>query len=361
MSRILILEPYFGGSHKNFIVGLMANVNAEYSLLTLPARQWKTRMQLSAQWFIQELGRQTPQHRHFDTVLCSTFMDLAVFRALAGQLPGWNPQAKICLYLHENQFAYPNRKKDSSLYQFRSINFNSALSADRLAFNSEFNRSSFLEGCENYLNYCSDMKMNTLIPTLRQKSIVLFPGIEFDSIDKVRSPQKKPVPTIVWNHRWEHDKNPEEFFAALQGLKEKNIHFQLIILGQSFHGSPDCFNQAPQIFTKELIHFGFADSYQAYIDQLARGSLVISTSQHEFYGISILEAVRAGCWPLLPQRLSYPELFPPAYLYENGDLRAQLEKAVLDNRHLHADAAVELTQPYSWDVLKKSYEDWLVS
>ena len=104
MSRILILEPYFGGSHKNFISGLMRHVSAEYILLSLPARQWKTRMQLSAQWFIQELGRIPIQQRHFDTVLCSTFVDVAVFRALASQLPGWNLLAKLCLYFHENHF-----------------------------------------------------------------------------------------------------------------------------------------------------------------------------------------------------------------------------------------------------------------
>jgi glycosyltransferase involved in cell wall biosynthesis len=338
----------------------MGNVKADYTLLTLPARQWKTRMQLSAQWFIQELGRLPLQQRHFDTVLCSTFMDVAVFRALAGQLPGWNNRSIICLYFHENQFAYPNRKKDISLYHFRSINFNSALCADRLAFNSEFNRSSFLEGCGSYLNYCSDMKMNNLISALRDKSIVLCPGIEFGIIDRFRFLKEKPVPTIVWNHRWEHDKNPEEFFDALKGLKEKNIAFKLIILGQSFNKSPDCFIDVQQIFEDQLIHFGFVDSYHSYLEQLARGTIVVSTSQHEFYGISILEAVRAGCWPILPQRLSYPELFAPGFLYHDGNFPAQLEKAVMENRQLQGDEAIELTQAYSWQSLKKSYEAWLM-
>ncbi|MCZ7673674.1 MAG: hypothetical protein M5U34_44470 [Chloroflexi bacterium] len=32
-----------------------------------------------------------------------------------------------------------------------------------------------------------------------------------------------------------------------------------------------------------------------------------------FFGISILEAIYCHTFPLLPRRLSYPELLPPAY------------------------------------------------
>jgi glycosyltransferase involved in cell wall biosynthesis len=37
---------------------------------------------------------------------------------------------------------------------------------------------------------------------------------------------------------------------------------------------------------------------------------VISTSIQENFGISVVEAVRFGCFPLLPNRLSYPEIIP---------------------------------------------------
>jgi len=37
---------------------------------------------------------------------------------------------------------------------------------------------------------------------------------------------------------------------------------------------------------------------------------VVSTAVQENFGISVVEAVRFGCFPVLPRRLSYPELIP---------------------------------------------------
>lgn len=361
MKKILILEPYFGGSHKSFLEGLMRYVKAEYSSLTLPARKWKMRMQLSAQWFVEQLGHFPPEERSFDTVLCSTFVDVAVFRALVSQLDGWNQGAKICLYFHENQFAYPNRTKDKSLHHFTAINFNSALAADAIAYNTAFNRSSFIDGCKRYLKFASDMKFEECIQGIEGKSVVISPGIDFSGIDVLADDKKSMNPVIVWNHRWEHDKNPEIFFTALESLKKKNIKFELIILGQAFRQSPDCFERAEIVFKDELIHFGFVESYPGYVQQLAKGTIVVSTSGHEFYGISIIEAVRAGCRPILPNRLSYPELFPCTYLYEDEDLLAQLELAVTENRRMTRGETMELTKNFSWEALANRYETWLLS
>ena len=60
MKRILILEPYYGGSHKYFLDGLQKHVRANYHLLALPARNWKMRMQLSALWFVEQKTLSTP-------------------------------------------------------------------------------------------------------------------------------------------------------------------------------------------------------------------------------------------------------------------------------------------------------------
>lgn len=359
MKRVLILEPYFGGSHKHFLQGLQKYVEADYTLFTLPARKWKRRMQLSAPWFIEQIQSLPIKGRHFDHVLCSTFVDVAVFRALLFQVKGWNERSRILTYFHENQFIYPQRYKDPNQNQFTSINFNSALSSDGIAFNSLFNRDSFLVGCQNFIKSTSDMTLSGIVKGLKQKSCILYPGIDFSEIDKLEWKSSTDTPVIVWNHRWEHDKNPEAFFLALEQLDRRGIDFRLIILGQSFASAPDCFTQAEKQFHEKIIHYGFAESYQEYIELLGKGDIVVSTSFHEFYGISIIEAVRAGCIPVLPNRLSYPELFDKKFLYDNNSLTDKLAKIIITNCRLTPETAKVMTNQFSWVHLQKHYKEWL--
>ena len=60
---------------------------------------------------------------------------------------------------------------------------------------------------------------------------------------------KNHLPHIVWNHRWEYDKQPEVFFDALLRLKNAGYSFKLHVLGQSFRKVPACFAQAKLDFS----------------------------------------------------------------------------------------------------------------
>lgn len=359
MKSILILEPYFGGSHQQFLEGLQKYVTADYLLLTLPARKWKMRMQLSALWFVEQIKALPVCDRCFDSVLCSTFVDVAVLRALLSGVDGWNYNARILTYFHENQFVYPQRFDAPIQYQFININFHSALASDGIAFNSAYNRESFLTGCRTVLKTAKDMKFSGVIKELSGKSRILSPGIEFAEIDKIEWKTSADIPVIVWNHRWEHDKNPESFFLALELLEQRGIDFRLIVLGQSFAASPKCFVNAEKKFKNKILHFGFAPSYQQYIELLSQGDIVVSTSLHEFYGISIIEAVRAGCVPILPDRLSYPELFDEKFLYSDDSLPERLERVIKKQCRLSPERARKMTDKFSWLCLQRRYAEWL--
>ncbi|SDP18027.1 tRNA-queuosine alpha-mannosyltransferase domain-containing protein [Desulforhopalus singaporensis] len=361
MKRTLVIEPYYGGSHKQFLKGLSNHITGNYCFFTLPARKWKMRMQLGAQWAVEQLEKLDQEDRYFDTVLCSTFMDVAVFNALCAKVAGWNPNTTVLLYFHENQFAYPAQVEDPSFFQFASINFNSALAADRIAFNSTFNRDSFFHGCEKIIRKVSDIRLVNTLDRLKGKAVVLYPGIDLDALDRCAKHHKaqRTTPVVVWNHRWEHDKNPDEFFSVLTRLQLKNVKFELILLGQSFTSLPPCFTGAKKTFCRELIHCGFVPSYDEYVGLLSRGTVVVSTSLHEFYGISVIEAVRAGCRPLLPQRLSYPELFDNKFLYKEGTLESELEKILNDNLLISQKESREMTEQFGWNALRKDYRSWM--
>ncbi len=358
--KILLLEPYYGGSHKRFLDGLVRTVDGDYTLLSLPARKWKMRMQLSAPYFIERIWEMSAEKRHFDIALFSTFVDVAVFRAMAGSVEGWKDQCRYFTYFHENQFCYPGFLEKQTNHQFTAINFTTALVSDKIAFNSEFNRTAFLSQCRKYLSKATDMDLSYCLDDVQRKSIVLYPGLDFGRIDRLRQLKKKgQAKLIIWNHRWEHDKNPEEFFDTLYKLQDNGISFRLCVLGQSFANSPPCFAEARERLADKLVHFGYVEDLDSYCRYLAEGDIIVSTALHEFFGISVLEAVRAGCLPLLPKRLSYPELFDACFLYEQGCLYEHLEVLLTDNKHLSNEQAISLTETYDWKNQAAYYRDWL--
>lgn len=359
MKKILILEPYYGGSHKQFLDGLCRHVAADYTLMTLPPRKWKMRMQLSAPWFAGKIEELPENKRFFDTMLCSTFVDVGMLKGLLWGIAGWNPKARILIYFHENQFGYPGQVPDPSVFQFTAINFNSALVSDSIRFNSFYNYDNFIAGCRKYVKKAADMDLSWTVDTLEKKSGILAPPLDFTRIDAIERKQKREVVVIVWNHRWEHDKNPEEFFQALEELDTRGVEFRLIVLGEKFRFTPDCFAKAREQFRDKIIHWGYADSYRDYISLLKEADIVVSTAFHEFFGIAVMEAVRAGCYPLLPDRLSYPELFEKRFLYGKGELVNRLQDLIRTGTSLSVNEVHRMTDRLSWKAMKEKYRSWL--
>ena len=83
----------------------------------------------------------------FDAIVTSTFIDTSVLQALLTRHGIFIP---LGMYFHENQLAYPIRPEDKDRYQFSAINFNSALCADSIAFNSSYNMETCLNGIRWY-------------------------------------------------------------------------------------------------------------------------------------------------------------------------------------------------------------------
>ncbi|KPJ98454.1 MAG: hypothetical protein AMJ60_08130 [Desulfobacterales bacterium SG8_35] len=354
--KILVLEPYYGGSHKTFLHGLQTHVPLDFILLTLPARKWKWRMRLAAPYFVDRIGTISAKTK-IDAIFCSSFVDVAVLRSLLPPAVGSLP---IYTYFHENQFAYPVQKEDERDFHFGLTNLTTILASDKAAFNTGYNMQTFQEGVEQILRICPDMKLEGVMEKIRTRSSILFPGLDFSHIDRVAEKQRKKSgpPVIVWNHRWEHDKNPKYFFKTLFELAANGLDFRLIILGQSFRRKPAVFSAAQDKLRKNILHCGFVESREEYARQLARGDIVVSTAKHEFYGISVIEAVRAGCIPLLPDRLSYPELFPAQYLYAGGELYSRLQALLEYPGEFDRAETIALTNPFSWPNLTNKYIAW---
>lgn len=350
--NVLVLEPYCGGSHKSFLSGL-DRLPFTFEYMTFPARKWKWRMRLAGPVFARKLAE---SGRRYDRVLCSSYVDVAAFRGLA---PSWVNDVPVLTYFHENQFAYPVRIQDERDFHFALTNMTTALASDRILFNSEYNRKSFLEGMDRTLRLSHDLRLDDPGAVIRSKSGVLPPGIDFSYIDRAGTQEQDGVPVILWNHRWEHDKDPEFFFNALFEIDRSGTDFRLVVLGESFRDSPPVFLEAKERLSRRLLRFGYVTSRKDYAHWLKRCSLAVSTARHEFFGISVIEAVRAGCRPLLPDRLSYPELFSGTFLYDDRDFITRLKDELLLNKKLTSDRSRKLTERFSWDALAPLYESWI--
>lgn len=353
--QLIVFEPYYGGSHQAFVDGVL-KLWPESKIHTLPANRWKWRMRLAAPFWAGEIRQERIDLSSAQTILCSSYLDLATFKGL---LPPRHRHIPILVYFHENQFAYPVQEEDPRDVHFALTNLSTALAADALAFNSTYNLESFLSGCRTLLSKNDDMDLDDYQNEIRAKSRILYPGLDFAEIDALAAERKtNQAPVIVWNHRWEHDKGPDLFFDTLYALQAEGVAFQLVVLGQSFRQHPKVFSDAERILADRILHFGYVPSRREYLSWLSRADIVVSTAHHEFFGLSVLEAVRAGCCPLLPKRLAYPELFGEEFLYEDQKFKERL-RFFMGHKRLNLQQARSMTEAFSWQHLTPLYENWL--
>jgi len=353
--KFLFLEPFFGGSHREFAQGLVAHSRHRINLLTLPARFWKWRMRGAALYFIKNVTALESYHGLITTDL----MSLSDFKALA---KGACPPA--LMYFHENQFTYPLAPGEHADYQYGFTDITSALAADRILFNSQTHSDAFFEGLPGFLNLMPEYRPHWVVDEIRTKSGVLYPGCRFTAGRVVlQDPPPQSPPLIIWNHRWEFDKNPEAFFDALDAVLENGAEFRLALLGENFQAVPKAFIGARSRYGPRIVQYGYVESRQEYIEWLQRGAIVISTAAQENFGISVVEAIRYGCLPLLPDRLAYPEIIPQEFhnrvLYcDPKDLVQKLSRRIQDyaqfqDLRLRLSAAM---QPFAWANLIDRYD-----
>lgn len=344
--RFLFLEPFYGGSHRDFADGLVAHSRHEIKLVTLPDRFWKWRMRgASIYW-----SNRIENPGQYDGLIVSSLMNLADLKAL------WGDQCPPALvYFHENQLTYPSGPEGRPDHQPGFTNIATALTARRILFNSHTHKDAFLSALPEFIRIMPDFRPKWVTSAIKQKADVAYPGCHFKASDPLQSRDANQPPLIIWNHRWEHDKNPEAFFCALDQVAKLDIDFQVALLGEAFSRIPEICEKAPQKLGDRLIKYGYEPSREDYRQWLQRGHMVISTANQENFGISTVEAIGHGCLPLLPRRLSYPEILPEAFhqdfLYsDQHDLENKL--ATLLTRRQHEDkrrALVDAMKQHAWE------------
>ncbi len=231
--NIWLIEPYYTGSHQAWADGYAAHSRHRVRLLTLPGRFWKWRMQGGA----VTLARMAAElDERPDLILASDMLNLPVFLTLAGErLAG----APVALYFHENQLTYPLQPGEKRDLHYGFIHLASGLRANALFFNSAYHLDAFFDELPRLLKHFPDYTELWAVDALRAKARVLPLGLDLARFDPHRpAAPRTGRPLLLWNHRWEYDKDPETFFRAVYALAGEGLDFGLILLGESFRNLP---------------------------------------------------------------------------------------------------------------------------
>ncbi|XP_051815126.1 glycosyltransferase-like domain-containing protein 1 isoform X2 [Acanthochromis polyacanthus] len=395
---VLLVEAFYGGSHKQLIDLLKENIDG-CCVFTLPAKKWHWRARTAALHFSQTI----PSCPSYRVLFSSSVLNLCELVALRPDLA----RLKKVLYFHENQLVYPVRKDQERDFQY---GYNQVLSwllpkhklLRRTANVDDQKPVSDQDPHQPISGPTTDPHQPTSGPTTDPHQPTSGPttdphqptsgpttdphqptsgpttdphqptsGPTTDPHQSTSEPRTDQDPAgeaadqvkplhIVWPHRWEHDKNPELFFNTLLKLKERRLDFHLSVLGETFTDVPEIFSEARRLLDSHILNWGYLPSKDDYLQVLCQADVVVSTANHEFFGVAMLEAVHCGCYPLCPKALVYPEIFPAQYLYSTPEqlckrLQGLCRRPDVARRHV---VAVD-TCSYSWAALKSRFQTLL--
>lgn len=265
------------------------------------------------------------QHGRPDMVLATDMFDLPTWLGLVSRdlrFSGWFDEVPLVTYFHENQWAYPSAPGTPVDHHYGYTNLLTAAVSDECWFNSEFNRRSFLEFSRRFIGRMPDSNDSTDIDRIESVSRVLCPGFAPPNITSKNREAGAPI-RLGWVGRFEHDKRPDRFIELLDVLNVKGVSFELILLGQRGRNCESL--DLIQTRYRSLIRFdGYAETRQEYEGRLGEIDVVISTADHEFFGIAICESIWAGAVPVTPNRLSYVEYVPPSLRYDSIQQAAEI-------------------------------------
>ena len=364
--EIVLLEPFLTGSHAVWAKEYAVHSRHDVKILGLEGKNWKWRMHGGAVTLAREF---LAEDLRPDLLLATDMLDLTTFLTLTRKATANIP---IALYFHENQLSYPWSPTDAdpklqrdAHYSF--INYVSALVADKVLFNSDYHAQSFIQELPRFLKTFPDYNEVETVQRIVQKSRTLHLGLDLKKFDKYHSEFEKSAdqsPLILWNHRWEYDKNPQEFFQALYTLQDQGVNFELAVLGESYRRVPEIFSAAKKRLADRIVHWGYVENFSEYAAWLWRADILPVTSIHDFFGISVVQAIYCNCFPLLPRRLAYPEHITTDYskrcfYTDYADLVARLKETCLNVRTLRQEKLQTMVEHYDWGEMATVYDHLL--
>ena len=358
---IWIVDPYHAGSHAQWSLGAKRcweESGHDVTLHTMPGRHWKWRMHGAAAWFAALMHHDSPP----DVLVTTDMCDVAQLRGL---MPRHWQHVQVATYFHENQLTFPWSPGDNDPQSGRDlsygyINVSSCLASDAVWFNSEHHRTAFLEAASSFLHSMPKPRLHGWLDEVRRKTSVLPLGLNLASKQPKAMKDPPDVPVVVWNQRWSWDKGADRFVAFVQALIAEELDARFVVLGQPFQRQPDGWLDMKEAMGNRCLHWGFAESESEYWQWLSKGTVAPVDPRQEYFGIAVVEAMRCGVIPWVPEQHAYTETMPPRHPYLNHE---RWTEAMRNRRwatwpvapSVYADHALR----YDWTSLSGRYNEAL--
>ena len=188
----------------------------------------------------------------------------------------------------------------------RWLQMGGSIAADCVVLNSYHTLDMMFESFSEYLSPVQ-------LEDLRLKSEVNLFGLVDDAFDiPVKSATAQSRRTVVYNHRFEHYKQPKKTAQVLRNLKKK---FDFDILATQSIGQP--------IKTFPVDKFVGDPDYRQYLKNIALPAVNTINSVHETFCIAMTDSIALGHLPVVPNAVTFPELLPEDYPYKFNSLAQQ--------------------------------------
>ncbi|XP_058404893.1 glycosyltransferase-like domain-containing protein 1 isoform X3 [Diceros bicornis minor] len=354
---ILIIEAFYGGSHKQ-LVDLLQEELEDCVLYTLPAKKWHWRARTSALYFSQNI----PISEQYRILFASSVLNLTELAALRPDLG----KLKKILYFHENQLVYPVKKCQERDFQYGYNQILSCLVADVVVFNSVFNMESFLTSIGKFMKLIPDHRPKDLESIIRPKCQVIYFPIRFPDVSRFMPKHKtahlqkmlsvkgndSAAPSIALPKQRSSEnlwKNFDSESGPCHAAQQENLGGSL--MQESYFKTCNSSDNSTS-------HHG--ENKQNPCDILS--GIDQQRALHIVWPHRWLEAVYCGCYPLCPKDLVYPEIFPAEYLYSTPEqlskrLQNFCKRPDIVRKHLYKGEMA----PFSWAALHGKFRSLLTT
>ena len=149
-------------------------------------------------------------------------------------------------------------------------------------------------------------------------------------------------------------KTPMIFFNLMIDLQEEGFDFKLIVLGEG----ADRHTLWRERLNENTIHWGKVEKHEDYLKLLERATLLPVTSNQDFFGISIVEAISKGLTPP-PQTTRLSELIPKdchnSVFYEDISSLRKMIKRGKDNQTV--ENIQNFIKKFDWKIVTDTYDN----